>query len=850
MKRLISAFAIALLSTSAFAQSVPLQGGPWTPGHVPMYSVSGGSQPIVQDSGTAGGGPVGLGLLEILQVSQAANGITTAPYGNSGNGPLKTHNCFYDAPVTSANGYHYLCLDANAQGGGLLAYGAGGGATALPLQFSINGVAWSPLSGTLPLSATTPLSYNNATGVFSLNVGAGLTTSGGQISLANPSASTLGGIISASGASNQFMTGVSTSGIPSFAPTHVATNSALKGLTAGVVPTVIRDGYASAGDGGAAYYVWSGSNCSNADNGAQVSPNVGTGCWIAEFTGYPDIRVWGAIPSQGSSVDVGPNVRAACAYSATNAVRILAPAGSYYLNTLDSSTLGAIVYGNGLQLTAGCSIKGLGNTNQVDTDESSYSSTYLAPVFILGPGLNRPLIYVGPRAPSALWEDVVLDGNNSAQTGWVGGPGGKLYTVQVVDLSYWAQNTSYGAFSWIQDANGVYYSRYGGTSANSGTGPSGTGGNITDGTISWAYAGPPYETGMHFSRAILRGGYNGNLYLGAGRGTLFMRDSWVMYSGQTTSDSAIMLYGYDSEFFNVNVGVNTGNGYYFASGSQYQVTDGAVFINGAAGIVINGNYVPYLLVENTNIQHNGTNGISVLNGAGYIGQPAGIHAYSNVTFDENSWNGTGTYSDVLINGSSIERFSNPNFLGSSLQSGTYSIPKYNVEFSSCGFASISGPSFGTGTSSTLGFSNRLDCLQTNANQLFSWTPVLAGSTVAGTPTYTLQKGYWQRAGNFIEVHFNLTTSALGGPTGNLIITGLPKASSNASGEQGQCSIQQYSGWTADAGFTTLTGLVVGNSTSVQLWESGSGKTYSQATPVSDYAAATTISGDCRYFVDN
>lgn len=35
----------------AYAQSVPLQGGPWTPGNVPMYSASGGSQPILQDSG-------------------------------------------------------------------------------------------------------------------------------------------------------------------------------------------------------------------------------------------------------------------------------------------------------------------------------------------------------------------------------------------------------------------------------------------------------------------------------------------------------------------------------------------------------------------------------------------------------------------------------------------------------------------------------------------------------------------------------------------------------------------------------------------------------------------------------
>ena len=139
MRLFLSAAALllmALASTAAKAQTV-LQGGPWTPGHASMYSSSGLSQPIVTDSGTAGGGALGKNLSEIGIVARDPNNVY--PSVNSGNGPFFTHACVYDAPTTNATGYHFLCLDPNAQGGGLVAYGAGGAATALPLYFNING---------------------------------------------------------------------------------------------------------------------------------------------------------------------------------------------------------------------------------------------------------------------------------------------------------------------------------------------------------------------------------------------------------------------------------------------------------------------------------------------------------------------------------------------------------------------------------------------------------------------------------------------------------------------------------------------------------------------------------------
>jgi hypothetical protein len=246
MKRIICAIAVLALATASSAQNVPLQGGPWTAGHSPMYSVSGGSQPVIQDSGPAGGGAIGAGLLELLQVSQAANGVTTAPYANSGSGPLSTHACFYDAPITNQTGYHYLCLDANAQGGGLVAYGAGGGAAAVPLKFNINGTVWNPLSTPGGISATAPLAYSSATGIISLNIGAGLTTSVNSLVLAGPQVATFGGALSFTCAAHQWAnamaatTGAWTCAQPAF--TDISGSAAC-----GQLPALTGDATTSAG---------------------------------------------------------------------------------------------------------------------------------------------------------------------------------------------------------------------------------------------------------------------------------------------------------------------------------------------------------------------------------------------------------------------------------------------------------------------------------------------------------------------------------------------------------------------------------------------------------------------------
>ena len=129
---------LLLVPAMAWGQSAVIQGGPTTPGHAPMY-VGNGYQTVIQDSGPASGGAVGIGLNELLVTNR---GTGTPPYANAGTGPGYTNICDYDAPITNATGYHFLCFGANSSGGGLIDYGYGGGASPLPFQITINGTTY------------------------------------------------------------------------------------------------------------------------------------------------------------------------------------------------------------------------------------------------------------------------------------------------------------------------------------------------------------------------------------------------------------------------------------------------------------------------------------------------------------------------------------------------------------------------------------------------------------------------------------------------------------------------------------------------------------------------------------
>jgi len=195
MKRIIAALIGIFWATAAYPQATVLQGGSYTSGILPMYSQSGGSQPIIQQSATAAGG-----AQSIKEMSIVARGSGTAPYVGSGGGYLGSRFCMYDAPPANATGGHQLCLDPDVTGGyGLLSFNAFGSASSIPFKMNVNGTLLEfPFSTTGvvgPSSSTVNdvACWNNTSGTLLKDCGVQITIGGtnGQIQYNNSGA--LGG---------------------------------------------------------------------------------------------------------------------------------------------------------------------------------------------------------------------------------------------------------------------------------------------------------------------------------------------------------------------------------------------------------------------------------------------------------------------------------------------------------------------------------------------------------------------------------------------------------------------------------------------------------------------------------
>lgn len=64
----------------------------------------------------------------------------------------------------------------------------------------------------------------------------------------------------------------------------------------------------------------------------------------------------------------------------------------------------------------------------------------------------------------------------------------------------------------------------------------------------------------------------------------------------------------------------------------------------------------------------------------------------------------------------------------------------------------------------------------------TWTPTFEGTTIAGTYTYTVQRGYYVRIGEVVTLWGSIGISAISvAPTGNMQIAGLPFAAATVGG---------------------------------------------------------------------
>lgn len=377
------AFLCALLAAApALAQSTVLQGGPTTPAHVPMYSGSGFTQPIIQDGGGSGGVSTnGFGNPSEIGITSRSPS-NTYPSANSGHGPLGEHFCMFDGPTTNPTGYHYLCFDPNAQGGGLIDYGSGGAATPGPFNINVNGATYPfpfVVGGIVGPSTTTVgdlACWNNTTGTLLKDCVAGplafLTPIGTGVTTA------LGNAVNSAG------------GFATYPIVSSVTNTILSALPATTSPT-IRNGALTPGDSDLRLFAASGTACSinggNGDAGSQVpinNPTTHAGCWNAFLPNDPDILGWGALCDGSNTDPAGANtaaLTAAVTWANTNKSNLKAPPKPCYSSTgitLQGITIRGVVfdpqqdtdlyYGSGIRcgLTVSCvnfALTGAGSTN-------------------------------------------------------------------------------------------------------------------------------------------------------------------------------------------------------------------------------------------------------------------------------------------------------------------------------------------------------------------------------------------------------------------------------------------------------------------------------------------------------
>lgn len=126
----------------------------------------------------------------------------------------------------------------------------------------------------------------------------------------------------------------------------------------------------------------------------------------------------------------------------------------------------------------------------------------------------------------------------------------------------------------------------------------------------------------------------------------------------------------------------------------------------------------------------------------------------------------------------------------------------------------------------------------------TWTPVLAGSTVAGTYTYGVREGYYVKKGQDVFVSFTILLSAIAvAPTGAFMqINGLP-FTSNAAFRQGG----QACDWSGFTNAKVRVGMQINGSASFfYISYNNAAATLESILPPAEITAATHISGSFSY----
>lgn len=581
----------------------------------------------------------------------------------------------------------------------------------------------------------------------------------------------------------------------------VATNTVLKAVPAGAFATAYRSGFAVAGDGGAATYTWSGTACPlNAgagDNGSQVAPAVGTGCWLLQPANPTDIRVWGA--KADNATDVGPFMQAA--YTA-NVGCISIPAGIFAWSTAVTMTAQVPCF-RGSGWNEATQIGALSTSNMTGT-WLHFSSAGFSPVTIsaiTGQG------GIGGFSGIAFYQDQPAPGGGWAPTAYP-----YIFTL--------SNNLGRVDFDNLMFYNTTHCISISASSRN----------RITN------IAGQPLGTCLAMDNQT-----DTSFYQNIDFWPFWSQNTNVVSYTQLNAD-AILFQRSDTPFISRVFSLGYHSTIAFSQ-SANGVTTGAQLsdISGDAGM-----YGLWIKPGTTGVQLQ----IGSLRTAGQ-GFPAGTLAGSEGYRDE----GTGTTVDignfdcfyagsncidikgtgrVSIGNTTVWNFNYDNNSSVGIQAGA------------SGWVSLANPPVVTGAQfgAPVIPATSLGGIYAIRGVRQKWTPTITSSGTIGTVAYATQLGTFWYDGSLSILSFNLSISSFTGFTGNISIAGFPIVGNAATGQNLPCTIQSQSGITLGAGYTVLTGVLAGGgATQFQITESGTGVSTIQA-PASIFGSSFTITGSC------
>jgi hypothetical protein len=254
-------------------------------------------------------------------------------------------------------------------------------------------------------------------------------------------------------------------------------------------------------------------------------------------------------------------------------------------------------------------------------------------------------------------------------------------------------------------------------------------------------------------------------------------------TGRTTITNCIIHdNGVVAQTYSVGVGIINS-----AGNNQFIATNNIIFNNKSDGISSNSAYDAYdYLVANNSVYNNGGNGIVFTQQTNY-GDVTG-KGINNITVTGNTVTGNIANGIVFSTEKGYLKFITCSG-NTCVSNGTYGIFAASTDASNrieniaiTGNVTYSNTTGGIAiTSQVINWSNSGN-IDNGVSQSISGTfsPAIAGTTVAGTPTYNVPvSGSYTKIGNRVFYTISLDWSAIAGGTGNLQITGLPYTASSA-----------------------------------------------------------------------